>query len=65
MSKVFSLLNVSKAPDPNASSERDRPRADGCAFGPPAFLKVMELELGSGPKKNQVIKKKGSVLEKK
>ncbi len=35
------------------SGERDRPRADGCALGPPAFQKVMELELGSGPKKNQ------------
>lgn len=39
---------------------RDKPRANGCAFGPPAFEKVMELEIGSGPKKSQLIKKKAS-----
>ena len=44
--------------DPATASERDRPRADGCAFGPPASTIVMELELGSGHKKNQLIKKK-------
>lgn len=50
--------------DAAAAAERDRPRTEGCAFGPPAFQKLMDLELGSGPKKNQVIKKKGSVIAK-
>lgn len=38
--------------------EKDRPREEGCPFGPPAFHKVMEMDLGGGPKKSQLIKKK-------
>lgn len=43
----------------------DRPREDGCAFGAPPFQKVMELELGSAPKKTHIIKKKSNALMKK
>lgn len=41
----------------SAWAPKDEPRTNGCAFGPPAFEKVMELDLGSGPKKSQQIKK--------
>lgn len=48
--------------DTTGWSEKDRPREDGCAFGAPAFQKLMEIDLGSATKKSNVIRKKSTAL---
>lgn len=47
-----------ESPDLDAMNPRDKARSEGCPFGPPAFHKVLEMDLGGGHKRGQIIRKK-------